>query len=105
MLSLKPHPNLIKVFGLCQEPKNFSVSNCSFTIFFSSFCNLITHLEILLPHLFQIVMELITGGSLDKVLEKMEEDPTEDFIVKVAYGIAKGMASLAEQNVIHRGNI
>jgi hypothetical protein len=71
MLSLKDHPNVVKVYGMCQEQQNFS-----------------------------LVLEFLPGGSLDGYVESQTYG--DDIMWQLAYGIACGMASLAEQGIVHR---
>lgn len=73
MLSLKDHPNVTKVFGMCQEAGNFSM-----------------------------VMEFLPNGSLDALIADQGQEFTEAFIWNIARGSAAGMASLASQHIVHR---
>lgn len=74
MMSLESHPNVCKVFGLCQEQQNLSM-----------------------------VMEVINGGALDSQLRKGRLDRANtDLVMHIAIGMAEGMASLAKQGIIHR---
>lgn len=73
MISLKDHPNIVKVYGMCQEAGNF-----------------------------QMVMEFLPNGSLDSWLANLNDVPSEAFIWTIARGTAAGMASLASQGIVHR---
>ena len=73
MLSIKPHPNILRPIGMCQEVKNYA-----------------------------LVMELVPGGSLDSFLKKTDVEWTDELQVKLIKGIAAGMCALASQNIIHR---
>jgi hypothetical protein len=77
MLSIKPHINIVRTYGMCQEAHNLSM-----------------------------VMELIPNGSLDKLLERDEissEKQMDDVLFfKLARGIAVGMRQLSSQGVVHR---
>jgi serine/threonine protein kinase len=76
MLSIPPHKNIVRVYGMCQEMNNFS-----------------------------LVMEFLPNGSLDAYLANAKADgeklsPT--VIYRIVRGITRGMAHLATQNIIHR---
>ena len=73
MLSLKPHENVLKPIGMCQEVKNYA-----------------------------LVMELVEKGSLDHFLRRPPIEITEELQIKLIKGIAAGMAALASQNIVHR---
>lgn len=77
MMSIAPHPNLIKLYGMCQEPSNFS-----------------------------LIMEFLAGGSLDSLIQDHFESGKwplpEPLLWRIAHGMAAGMASLSSQNIIHR---
>lgn len=70
-LSIPSHPNVVKVFGMCQEPSNFS-----------------------------IVMEFCGGGCLKDKIAQLFSEPTAQ--VRLALGIAKGLAHIASCGVVHR---
>lgn len=76
MMSLKEHPNVVRVYGMCQERDNLAM-----------------------------VLEFIPNGSLDSFLNdlrKQGEQVPEYLVNKLAFGIAAGMKSLAEQRICHR---
>jgi serine/threonine protein kinase len=76
MSAIKPHGNVVRMLGMCQEMGNLS-----------------------------IVMEFLSGGCLDQYLKTLKEDgqnlPADD-LYKIVIGIARGMAHLAESHIIHR---
>eukprot|EP01122_Echinamoeba_exundans_P014794 TRINITY_DN6778_c0_g1_i1.p1 TRINITY_DN6778_c0_g1~~TRINITY_DN6778_c0_g1_i1.p1 ORF type:complete len:1331 (+),score=177.31 TRINITY_DN6778_c0_g1_i1:128-4120(+) len=72
MMSVKQNPNVTRLIGLCQEAGNFC-----------------------------IVLEFLKNGALSSYLEK--NGPLKDPALKtMVLGIANGMASLAEQRIVHR---
>jgi hypothetical protein len=77
MAGLKPHRNVVRVFGMSQEIGNFSM-----------------------------VMELLPGGSLDSLLEERRISPQNPFapldLYKLVRGIALGMRHLASCGIVHR---
>jgi hypothetical protein len=79
MLSIKPHRNIVRVFGMCQEMGNF-----------------------------MMLMEFLPRGSLDKYIKTSipEGSPVPAMEPRVQWriirGLAAGMAGLAQQNIVHR---
>jgi Janus kinase 1 len=72
MLSIPPHRNIVRIFGLCQELNNFS-----------------------------LVMEFLPEGALDSYLARGSEIPAKE-MYRIVRGIARGMEHLAAQNIVHR---
>ena len=77
MLSIKPHLNVVRSHGMCQELGNFSM-----------------------------VMEFLDGGSLDGWVAANGVDSSQQIeegqLYKLARGIAVGMRHLAAENIVHR---
>jgi serine/threonine protein kinase len=76
MLGIKPHKNIVRIFGMCQEATNLS-----------------------------LVMEFLPNGSLDSYLKGTVgagEHLPPAMLFKIVRGIARGMAALAAQNIVHR---
>eukprot|EP01122_Echinamoeba_exundans_P010757 TRINITY_DN4092_c0_g1_i1.p1 TRINITY_DN4092_c0_g1~~TRINITY_DN4092_c0_g1_i1.p1 ORF type:complete len:1750 (-),score=239.11 TRINITY_DN4092_c0_g1_i1:2239-7488(-) len=76
MLSIKQHPNVVKIYGMCQELRNLS-----------------------------LVMEFLSGGSLDGYvagLKERGERINEGVLWRIVAGIAAGMQSLSAQHIVHR---
>lgn len=68
--------NVVRVYGMCQELGNFSM-----------------------------VMEFLSGGSLDSLLSRLKDEGQELTplnLFQIVYGIANGMAHLAAQKIVHR---
>jgi serine/threonine protein kinase len=77
MAGLKAHRNVVRVYGMSQEIGNFSM-----------------------------VMELLSGGSLDSLIRKSSISPWNQFgnleLYKLARGVALGMRHLAACGIVHR---
>lgn len=79
MLSIKPHRNIVRVFGMCQEMGNF-----------------------------MMLMEFLPRGSLDKFIKTSIPDGSPTPVMeprvqwRIVRGLAAGMAALASQNIVHR---
>lgn len=76
MLSIKPHPNIVRMIGMCQELNSFSM-----------------------------VMEYCSGGDLDGfVREEIQAEGrvNEKALYYLARGIALGMRHLAAGGIVHR---
>jgi ephrin-A len=76
MLSIKPHKNIVRIYGMCQEMNNFS-----------------------------LVMEFLPNGSLDSFLASTVgagETIEPRLLFRIVRGIARGMEALASQNIVHR---
>ncbi|KAK6026442.1 hypothetical protein OSTOST_07601 [Ostertagia ostertagi] len=49
-----------------------------------------------------LVMELVDGGSLDSVLQKSQDDIPLNDLLRYAFGAAKGLEYLHDNDCIHR---
>jgi serine/threonine protein kinase len=72
-LSIGAHPNVIKLYGICQELRNYSM-----------------------------VMEFVPNGSLDRLLADPTRQISDEERFNWIRGIAAGLAHLASKNIIHR---
>jgi serine/threonine protein kinase len=73
MTKLKPHRNIIGVYGISVERKSIS-----------------------------LLLEFASRGSLEGLLQKHQQTLPERLLFRFAIGIARGMASLTQQNIVHR---
>lgn len=77
MLSISPHPNVVRIHGMCQEQSNFS-----------------------------LVMEFLPNGALDSWAATNAESGSNAvdsaLLFRFAHGTARGMAHLAASRVVHR---
>lgn len=77
MLSIAPHPNVVKIHGMCQEQSNFS-----------------------------LVMEFLPNGALDSWAAANADSGSNTIdsvlLFKFTLGIARGMAHLACSRIVHR---
>jgi len=94
MMSIRPHMNVVKVYGVVQEIRNLydyhRLHSLDALIFKICFCS-------------ALVMEYIGRGSLEDWLEDSEPEAlTGDLLFKIVRGIAAGMAHLAKSKIIHR---
>jgi serine/threonine protein kinase len=73
MTKLKPHRNVVAIFGLAVEGDKMS-----------------------------ILMEFAARGSLEGFVHKNYGKITDTLLFRFAIGVARGMASLSEQKIVHR---
>jgi serine/threonine protein kinase len=76
MMSIAPNKNVVRLYGLCQELNNFS-----------------------------LVMDYLAKGALDTYCAKLVKggkgwDSNE--LYRIALGISRGMAHLAQSGIVHR---
>jgi serine/threonine protein kinase len=72
MVNLKPHPNVVKLIGVCKEPQ------------------------------FAIVLEYMEHGSLEKLVFNHEIKLEYDLLVGIARDVAAGIYHLHSEKIIHR---
>jgi serine/threonine protein kinase len=73
MVDLPPHPNIVQMYGVSLDGPQAV-----------------------------IVLEYCAGGSLDEVLFENEDTISEDEMISLARGIARGVYHLHKYNIIHR---
>jgi hypothetical protein len=97
MLSIKQHPNVVKIYGMCQELRNLSLGS------HNTFRARV--LSGPLTNSMFSVMEFLSGGSLDGYvagLKERGEKLNEGVLWRIVSGIAAGMQSLSSQHIVHR---
>ncbi len=75
MMQLRPHPNVVQLFGFSVHPETDSII---------------------------LVIEYCNGGSLDDKLFESQERLPKDQKLAWIYGVAKGLGHLHANNIVHR---